>query len=307
MLLLSTPAMAQLTVFAPDSPALASEVNGNFSYLKGWVEAKVGTFGTGAPPAASSSGIRTSQVGFGNGGNLWFWAVDGVDRATLGYFGSANPRLSVDGNDNTVRAAGSFVGSTTPDLAETIAAAPDVVAADVVCADPSHSERVVRCRLGDRAVLGAISDGTSTFMINSRAGSVDAPLTGSPLVLAGRVPVRVTSENGPIRIGDLLTPSSTPGAAMRATGPGVSVGIALEAFDGRQGQVLTFVKVGDGNVAAELVRLTERNRELTSRLETANRRMDALEARLNALAPVGLRRSSPVKTKASAPTTAGAR
>jgi hypothetical protein len=36
-----------------------------------------------------------------------------------------------------------------------------------------------------------------------------------PIALAGRVPVKVTAENGPIKKGDLVTTSSTPGKAMR--------------------------------------------------------------------------------------------
>ena len=52
-----------------------------------------------------------------------------------------------------------------------------------------------------------------------------------PISLSGRVPVKVNLENGPIKIGDRLTSSSTPGAAMKATQPGMTLGIALEPFD----------------------------------------------------------------------------
>jgi hypothetical protein len=49
------------------------------------------------------------------------------------------------------------------------------------------------------------------------------------VALAGRVPVKVSLENGPIEVGDLLTSaSSTPGVAMKATGPGRVIGMALE-------------------------------------------------------------------------------
>jgi len=54
-----------------------------------------------------------------------------------------------------------------------------------------------------------------------------------PVTLVGRVLVKVTTENGPIEVGDLLTSaSSTPGTAMKATEPGRVIGIALEPFDG---------------------------------------------------------------------------
>lgn len=52
-----------------------------------------------------------------------------------------------------------------------------------------------------------------------------------PLALIGRVPCKVSTENGPISIGDLLVSSSTPGHAMRAdedARPGTILGKALE-------------------------------------------------------------------------------
>lgn len=49
-----------------------------------------------------------------------------------------------------------------------------------------------------------------------------------PIALAGRVPVKVSLENGEIKAGDLLTVSSDPGRAMRSTKAGVTIGRALE-------------------------------------------------------------------------------
>ena len=61
------------------------------------------------------------------------------------------------------------------------------------------------------------------------------------LALMGRVPVRATSENGPIRVGDLLTSSSVPGAVMRcrdaADCGGALVGKALEALEQGEGMI----------------------------------------------------------------------
>lgn len=53
-----------------------------------------------------------------------------------------------------------------------------------------------------------------------------------PVALAGRVPVKVNLENGPIKAGDFLTSSSTPGVAMKATKTGRIVGQAMEDYDG---------------------------------------------------------------------------
>ncbi|MCL4366165.1 MerR family DNA-binding transcriptional regulator [Patescibacteria group bacterium] len=58
-------------------------------------------------------------------------------------------------------------------------------------------------------------------------------LTGNkiPVALAGRVPVKVSDENGPVEIGDYLTSSSIPGVAMKATRVGSVIGQALEQLD----------------------------------------------------------------------------
>jgi hypothetical protein len=52
-----------------------------------------------------------------------------------------------------------------------------------------------------------------------------------PLALAGRVPVKVTLENGPIEIGDRITTASQPGAGRRADAGDFVIGIALESLN----------------------------------------------------------------------------
>jgi hypothetical protein len=65
---------------------------------------------------------------------------------------------------------------------------------------------------------------------------------GRPLLaLMGRVYVKATAENGPIRVGDLLTTASVPGYAMRCDSPeecgGAIVGKALEPLDEGEGLI----------------------------------------------------------------------
>jgi len=52
-----------------------------------------------------------------------------------------------------------------------------------------------------------------------------------PVALSGRVPVKVTTENGEIKVGDFVTSSSTKGFGMKATSAGRVLGQALESFD----------------------------------------------------------------------------
>jgi hypothetical protein len=65
------------------------------------------------------------------------------------------------------------------------------------------------------------------------------------LALLGRVPVKATTENGPIRPGDLLTSASKPGYAMRCVDvtqcEGAIIGKALEALDEGGGVILVLL------------------------------------------------------------------
>ena len=55
---------------------------------------------------------------------------------------------------------------------------------------------------------------------------------GYPVALSGRVPVKLSTENGPIKAGDKIMLSSIPGVGMKATESGTVVGVALEDYDG---------------------------------------------------------------------------
>ncbi|MCL9972056.1 MAG: DUF5011 domain-containing protein, partial [Candidatus Pacebacteria bacterium] len=89
---------------------------------------------------------------------------------------------------------------------------------------------------------------TTSFGVRQSAGVYDADIMGvvatSPYMvlgdetsatvrvgLVGRVPVIVSTENGPIKTGSRITSSSAKGVGMRAGRPGPIVGRALEAFD----------------------------------------------------------------------------
>lgn len=191
--------------------------------------------------------------------------------------------------DGNVQATGTFIANASPDIAETIATDPAVQSADAVCADPTHRERAVRCKRGDTAVLGVIAGDASSFLINARGRSIDGALTGKPLALAGRVPVKVSLENGPIQTGDFLAPSSVPGKAMRAREPGPVVGIALEPYDGRsagRAEVLCFVQPGAGGIAqlaGENARLREKSAALEAESAAIKDRLARLEQVVSAL------------------------
>ena len=59
----------------------------------------------------------------------------------------------------------------------------------------------------------------------------------NPIKSSGIVMVKVNSENGQIKKGDAITTSSEAGVGMKATGPGMIVGVALEDATGSSGLV----------------------------------------------------------------------
>lgn len=66
-----------------------------------------------------------------------------------------------------------------------------------------------------------------------------------PVALVGVVPTKVTAENGVIRPGDLLTTSSTPGFAMKAS-PVVVDGVATYRTGTIVGKALETLGHGSG-------------------------------------------------------------
>ena len=93
----------------------------------------------------------------------------------------------------------------------------------------------------DPSILGIIStypaitfgnyDSVTGKIIDTSANRYLTETDRRPVALSGRVPVKVTNENGSIKRGDFLTSSATyPGYATKATRAGRTIGIALESF-----------------------------------------------------------------------------
>ncbi|MBN1585763.1 hypothetical protein JW899_05370, partial [Candidatus Uhrbacteria bacterium] len=94
-------------------------------------------------------------------------------------------------------------------------------------------------------VIGVISNPDDAGDFNSIGYNIRDEDNPMPIALNGRVMTRVTGENGPIEAGDPLTTSSTPGAAMRATKPGMVIGYALNDWsDVGEGRIMVFISQG---------------------------------------------------------------
>lgn len=126
------------------------------------------------------------------------------------------------------------------DVAEFIQVREIVEPGDVVEIDPAQPALFrLTTTSNSSAVAGVIS--TTPGMTLGAATIVGTVSAFQPqLALAGRVPVKVSTENGAIYPGDLLVASAKPGHAMRAPAnpaPGTIIGKALNTFAGSIGIV----------------------------------------------------------------------
>jgi hypothetical protein len=102
-------------------------------------------------------------------------------------------------------------------------------------------------------IIGVVSTAPGIIM-----GDNDSSLTDGeravPIGLAGRVPVRVSDENGEVEIGDALMLSSVPGVVMKASSTGQIIGRALEAFDATRAYSDTYInQFGENIIVPEYV------------------------------------------------------
>jgi hypothetical protein len=88
----------------------------------------------------------------------------------------------------------------------------------------------------DKRVAGVIS-GAGAFKPGITLGRQNSDRRRLAIALMGKVFCKVDTVNGPIRVGDLLTTSSTPGYAMKADDP-------LKAFGAVIGKALRPLKEG---------------------------------------------------------------
>ncbi|MFO0762139.1 MAG: hypothetical protein U0359_37215 [Byssovorax sp.] len=216
-------------------------------------------------------------------------------------------KLHVEGN---ILATGTIKAMNFPDLAENITAmTPSIGPGDVVVSDPERGEGILLAAGPySSTIIGVISTHPG-ILLNGEPADLDSARPRDklqrPLALAGRVPVKVTLEGGPIHPGDLLTSSSTPGHAMRANEPwrGGLIGTALTAFSGKddqgrptpEGKVIVFLALDHTPSCnpEEQTRLTAKVSELEGKLAAEREAREALETRLKALEAAVLGNRSP--------------
>jgi YVTN family beta-propeller protein len=122
------------------------------------------------------------------------------------------------------------------DLAEMYSVTGTYEVGDVLVLDASSTATV-------KTSPGTAYDSKVIGIVSTDPGFVLGWTDGAKVALTGRVPVKVSMNNGPIHVGDSLVSSDVPGYAMKATRPGMVLGYALEDASAT-GTVQVFVSVG---------------------------------------------------------------
>ncbi len=210
-----------------------------------------------------------------NDTHAFIFNAEGFDNSNSNYLLSLrsnnDPRFSVMSNgdvrtNGNIYAAGAVFGtSTNPgDLAERVDISSDenVEAGDVVSVDINNADTYRRSSEAySETVAGVISTNPTIVVGNGKTHNT------ALMAMVGRVPIKVSSENGPIKKGDLLVTASLPGYAMRYDSQKdedlktVSVvGLALEdlATSGT-GKIMGLVKTGWVNNSASTLSLMKTN------------------------------------------------
>ncbi len=209
--------------------------------------------------AGGSFATSSNYVEFQRGGTTVF-KVSQAGSTTIGDGTTNNPAglmigyggLCVD-NDGTCHA--STTGKITSvssalsnsDLAEMYFSSEELEPGDIVYATGIMG--VGKAREENREnVIGVVSTKPG-ITLGFDDSSIIGNQSGYPIALSGRVPIRLSTENGPIKVGDKIMLSSIPGVGMKADGSGLIVGVAIEDFDGEHAYSLGFINQFGDDIA----------------------------------------------------------
>ena len=114
-------------------------------------------------------------------------------------------------------------------------------AGEIIAVDSSKAQHIKRAGSPDDKIIGIVS--TRPGFRLSQRGTIEEGSVSVPVALSGRVPVKVSAENGPIYISDNITLSSIPGVGMKATGSGTIIGTALESLTEGTGTIMMHINL----------------------------------------------------------------
>ena len=205
--------------------AVRAEVGGSGGYgVYASAHGGIGIYATGGP--TGTAGVFDGRVGIGTYDPTALLDVAGTAAA------------------NIVQIRG---GSDLAEQFNVTSADQEIVPGLVVCLDPDRPGDLIVCHAAyDRTVAGVISGagGMQPGVTLEQEGVMDG---ATSVAIAGRVYVKADASSTRIKPGDLLTSSSIPGCAMKATdrehAQGAIIGKAMSALENGQGLVLVLISL----------------------------------------------------------------
>jgi hypothetical protein len=197
--------------------------------------------------------ICTSSCVFAPGGTAGVFATGTGGTLLSGFVGASGGPI-VGGSivfrvDSTGK--GFFEGGTQTggaDFAESVAVAiggNHYGPADVLVLDPTADSQLTLANKPYSTLVAGIYSTKPGVLASAHKMDAPASVGEIPLAIVGIVPCKVSAENGPIRRGDLLVTSSTPGYAMKGIDRGrmlgAVVGKAMEPLERGKGVIQVLV------------------------------------------------------------------
>lgn len=112
---------------------------------------------------------------------------------------------------------------------------PSYEPGDLMVIDPNAPGKFLKSSQAYSPLVAGIYSTKPGFVGRHDPASPKTDATEVPMAMVGRVPTKVTAENGPIQVGDLLVSSSQVGYAMKGTDRakmlGAVIGKALGSLD----------------------------------------------------------------------------
>jgi hypothetical protein len=213
----------------------------------------VGTYGNinfytgpGQTIAAASPVSMSSVMTILNGGNVGIGTtspgakleVDGNVKLTAGSGASITFQ---DGSVQSIAYTGVTCGG---DYAESVDVTGDRTKyepGDVLVIDPNVPGKFLKANEPYSTLVAGIYS-TKPGTVGRRQLTPKSP-DEVPMAMMGIVPTKVTTENGPIKVGDLLVASSTPGRAMKGTDRSLLTGAVLGKALGNLGSGTGVIEV----------------------------------------------------------------
>lgn len=133
------------------------------------------------------------------------------------------------------------------DLAEQFPVSETIEPGMLVAIDPVNEGKLCLARGAYNRAVAGVASGANDFSVGAILGSRPESEDGPPIALAGRVYVWVDADVAPIKPGDMLTTSNTPGHAMKvkdyAAAQGAIIGKAMGSLESGKGLVLVLVNL----------------------------------------------------------------